>query len=106
MTKHWLTRLENIARQHVLRPCSLCDGEPWATLYRVEDWRSGVRTAAEWYLSEESGDRITDDLRCRRCGTQVPERHVTVLHLLKGAGWPLSNDPPGKTYRAIAPLHV
>lgn len=106
MTKHRLTRLENMSRQHGRRPCSTCKGEPWATVYRVEDWRSGERTAPEWYLSEACSDRITDDLRCPRCRQQVPERHLTVLHLLKGAGWPLPNDPPGRTYRAIAPPDV
>ena len=49
-------------------------------------------------------ESLTDDLRCRRCGTRVPDNHVLVLFLLKGTSWPLPNDPPGRNYRAIAPI--
>jgi hypothetical protein len=104
VTKHRLTRLENIARQQGRKPCPLCKGEPWARVYRVEDWRSGERIAPEWYLPDDCAERLTDDLRCRRCGTRVLDHHLLVLFLLKGAGWPLPNDPPSRTYRAILPV--
>jgi hypothetical protein len=101
--KNRLARLEKVARLQSVSSCRLCKGEPWATLYRVEDWSSGERSAPEWFLAEEYADRLTDELRCRRCGMGVPERRLLILFLIKGAGWPLRDDPPGRSYRAISP---
>ena len=108
MMKHRLAKLETAARHHAGRPCPLCRDEPWARVYRVEDWDagSGQRSAPEWYLSDYDTDRLTDDLRCQRCGKRVAERGLSVLYLIKGACWPLPNDPPGQTYRKIAPADL
>ena len=84
MTKQRLARLEKEVRLFGSRPCALCWGLPVVTveveLERDPEGpgfrRTGVQTVNEWHTA-----RITDDLRCRRCGAQAA---VTLLMLIKG----------------------
>ena len=81
--KQRLAKLERALKDFCARPCTFCWGDPFAALR--EEWeddpdgpgfRRGSRT-----LLEEDLRRITDDLRCRRCGAKAK---VFLLQTIKG----------------------
>ena len=74
MTKQRLARLERAVKDFYGRPCTLCWGEPVAAV-RVE-WEEdpdgpGLRETGVRAVVEGHRERVTDDLRCRRCGAEA-----------------------------------
>ena len=61
--------------------CPLCWGEPHATI-RVMHERDpnglGFRKTGDCFLIDDD-NRITDDLRCRRCGTRALQCHLMAI---------------------------
>ena len=99
-----LTMLEKAMEQQAGHHCPLCKGEPWAEVFVV--YGSKDRAFAippERYLAEDCIDRVTDDLRCRRCGTRVAKNRMVVLVLNKGTNWPLPSGRAGRLLPASQP---
>ncbi len=83
MTKQRLARLERAVKDFCGRPCTLCWGLPMAVVREEgEDDPDGpgLRRASRSLL-ESDRHRVTDDLRCRRCGAKA---RVVVLETVKG----------------------
>src|SRR5690242_7648336 len=70
--RHRLGRLERTAnRLGAGGPCRLCWGTPVALMTRVlerDPHGPGFRVVGERLLDNVDHGRLTDDLRCRRCG--------------------------------------
>ena len=85
-----IVELEKAVRELGGRECPLCQGWPWAVVY--EEWEPdpdgpGYRRTGRRRVKDP--DRVTDDLRCPRCGT--PARK-TILEVTRDWGW---DDPAG-----------
>ena len=80
-----LGQLEKAAAKRGFATCRLCYGHPLASILVMHDRDPdgpGFRKTGDYYLLEGE-DRLSDDLRCRRCGTEAVQ-----LHLMDIAGIP------------------
>lgn len=81
MLKNRLARLAKAARDLGGGVCRLCYGHPVAgiqIMWEDDPDGPGLRKTGECYLLDHE-DRITDDLRCARCGTPAAQVHLMCL---------------------------
>jgi hypothetical protein len=86
-----LDRLEKTFRTSGGGTCRLCYGMPMATVQAIHEEHpigGGFRPTGERYLQD---DRVTDDLRCKGCGTAV---RVYMLMSLVGIDRPAGRRLP------------
>jgi hypothetical protein len=79
--------------------CGLCYGHPMAVVhlwYEPAPDGSGPRSTGQYYLDEELENRLTEDLRCQRCGTRAVKQ--VILTDIAGI------DPPPTGRRLAAEL--
>jgi hypothetical protein len=91
-----LNRLEKAFRASGGGVCRLCYGTPIAAIlieYEDSPDRPGFHPTGRRYLDTTSEDRVTDELRCRRCGAQAKQTHLMTL---------VDIDPPPKGRRICA----
>lgn len=93
MIKNRLTRLENAAEKLGAGLCPLCHGTPMALVMimtELDPGGPGFRDTGDAFLLDDPDSRrLTDDLRCCRCGTAAEQ-----IHLMTPAE--LHSEPKGR----------
>jgi hypothetical protein len=72
--KHRLARLEEAVGALGGGLCSLCSGYPFARVQVIHEHNPdgpGYRKTGGLFLAEGDETRVTDDLRCRKCGADA-----------------------------------
>jgi hypothetical protein len=92
MLKHGLGRLERAAAKLAGGACPVCRGDPFVVVRRTiqaDPEGSELRVVDERLEDEADRARLTDDLRCRRCGAPAEVTTLVFMAGVPGAdgGW-------------------